>query len=37
MSEINNTFTDNPKDLAIVMLMYYLIEYSDNSMTSESL
>ena len=37
MSEINNTFTVNPKDLDIVMLMYYLIEYSDNSMKSESL
>ena len=37
-SEINNTETDNAKDIDIVMLMYNLIEYSDNySKTSGSL
>ena len=30
ISEINNTQVDNAKDLDIVMLMYNLIEYSDN-------
>ena len=29
-SEINNTETDNTKDIDIVMPMYNLIEYSDN-------
>ena len=29
-SEINNTQVDNAKDTDIVMLMYNLIEYSDN-------
>ena len=38
ISEINNTQTDNAKDLDIVMPMYDLIEYSDNySKTSGSL
>ena len=38
ISEINNTQIDNAKDLDIVMLMYNLIEYSDNySKTSGSL
>ena len=36
--EINNTQIDNAKGLDVVMLMYNLIEYSDNcSKTSESL
>ena len=30
ISEINNTQTDNTKDIDIVMRMYNLIEYSDN-------
>ena len=30
ISEINNTQVDNAKDIDIVMLMYNLIEYSDN-------
>ena len=30
ISEINNTQTDNAKDIDIVMPMYNLIEYSDN-------
>ena len=30
ISEINNTQVDNAKDNDIVMLMYNLIEYSDN-------
>ena len=30
MSEINNTQIDNAKDIDIVILMYNLIEYSDN-------
>ena len=30
ISEINNTQVDNAKDIAIVMPMYNLIEYSDN-------
>ena len=30
ISEINNTQVDNTKDTDIVMLMYNLIEYSDN-------
>ena len=35
ISKINNTFIDNAGDLDIVMLMYNLLEYSDNySMTS---
>ena len=29
-SKIDNTFIDNPEDLDIVMLMYSLLEYSDN-------
>ena len=29
-SEINNTEIDNAKDVAIIMAMYNLIEYSDN-------
>ena len=38
ISEINNTQVDNAKDIDIVMLMYNLIEYSDNySKTSGSL
>ena len=37
-SEINNTETDNAKDIDIVMPMYNLIEYSDNYLkTSGSL
>ena len=31
ISEINNTQVDNAKDLDIVMLVYYLIEYSNNN------
>ena len=38
ISEINNTQIDNIKDLEVVILMYYLIEYSDNySKSSRSL
>ena len=38
ISEINNTQVDNAKDIDIVMLMYDLIEYSDNyPKTSRSL
>ena len=38
ISEINNTQIDNTKDIDMVMLMYNLIEYSDNySKTSGSL
>ena len=38
ISEINNTRVDNAKDIDIVLLMYHLIEYSDNySKTSASL
>ena len=38
ISEISNTQIDNAKDIEIVMLMYNLIEYSDNySKTSGSL
>ena len=38
ISKINDTFIDNAEDLEIVMLMYNLLEYSDNySMTSASL
>ena len=38
ISEINNTQIDNAKDVDVVMLMYNLIEYSDNfSKTSERL
>ena len=37
MSEINNTQTDNAKDIHVVMLMYNLMECSDNySKTSGS-
>ena len=37
ISEITNTQIDNAKDIEIVMLMYNLIEYSDNySKTSGS-
>ena len=38
INEINNTQIDNVKDIDIVMLMYNLIEYSDNyAKTSRSL
>ena len=38
INEINNTQTDNAKDLDVVMPINNLIEYSDNySKTSESL
>ena len=38
MSKIDNTFIDNAKDLAIIMPMYNLSEYSDNYyMTSANL
>ena len=38
ISEINNTQVDNTKDIDIVMIMYNLIEYSDNyAKTSASL
>ena len=38
MTKINKTFIGNAEDLDIVMLMYNLLEYSDNhSMTSGSL
>ena len=38
ISEINNTLIDNANDVNVVMLMYNLIEYSDNySKTSGSL
>ena len=38
ISEIKNSQIDNAKDIAIVVPMYNLIEYSDNySKTSESL
>ena len=38
ISEINNMQIDNAKDIDIVMLMYNLIEYSDNyAKTSGSL
>ena len=38
ISKINNTLIDNVEDLDIVMLMYNLLEYSQNySMTSRSL
>ena len=30
ISKINNTFIDNAEDLYIIMLMYNLLEYSDN-------
>ena len=29
-TEINNTQSDNAKDLDVVMLIYNLVEYSDN-------
>ena len=31
INEINNTHVDNAKDLDVVMPMYNLVEYSDNS------
>ena len=38
ISEINNIYIDNTKDIDVVMSMYNLIEYSDNySKTSERL
>ena len=38
ISEINNTQVDNAEDIDVIILMYNLIEYSDNySKTSESL
>ena len=38
ISKINNTFVDLAEDLDIVMLMYNLLEYSDNdSVISRSL
>ena len=38
ISKIDNTLMDNPEDLDIVMAMYNLLQYTDNSsMTSESL
>ena len=38
ISKINSTLIENAKDLDIVMLMYNLLEYSENySMTSGSL
>ena len=38
MSKINNTFIDNAEDLAVIMPMYNLSEYSDNYyMTSGNL
>ena len=38
MRRINSTDTDNAQDIAILMPMYNLIEYSDNySKSSESL
>ena len=38
ISEINNTQIDNTKDIEVLMLIYNLIEYSDNySKTSGSL
>ena len=38
ISKINNTFTDNAEDFGVVMLMYNLVEYSENYyMTSGSL
>ena len=38
VSEVNNTQTDNAKDLDVVMLRHNLIEYSNSySKTSESL
>ena len=30
ISEINNTQVDNAKDIDVIILMYNLIEYSDN-------
>ena len=30
ISKINNAFIDNEKDVDIVMLMYSVLEYSDN-------
>ena len=38
LSNINNTQIDNAKDIDVVMLIYNLIEYSDNYLkTSGSL
>ena len=38
ISEINNTQVDNAEDIDVIILMYNLIEYSDNySKTSGSL
>ena len=38
ISKINNTFVDNAEGFGIVVLMYNLLEYSDNySVTSGSL
>ena len=38
ISKINNTFIDNEEDLDIVMVMYNLLDYSNNySMTSGNL
>ena len=38
ISEINNTQVDNAEDINVIILMYNLIEYSDNySKTSGSL
>ena len=38
ISKINNAYIDVPKDLDVVMLIYNLIEYSDNYLeTSGSL
>ena len=38
ISEINNTFIDNAEDFDIVIMLYNLLEFSDNySMTSGSL
>ena len=38
IGEINNTEIDNPRDIAVVMQMYDLTEYSDNcSKTSETI
>ena len=37
ISEINNIWTDNTKEIDVVMAIYNLIEYSDNLKTSGSL
>ena len=36
ISEINNTQIDNTKDIYILMLMYNLIEYNDNSLKTSA-